>query len=63
MSGKPLNVNEVLDGLAECWSPQVVAAVNDYDVKAVKLEGHLVPQHVHEATDECFVVFAGRLRI
>ena len=46
----------------ERWSPKVIARVNDYDVKVVKVKGEFV-WHRHEDTDELFLVLRGRLRI
>jgi mannose-6-phosphate isomerase-like protein (cupin superfamily) len=54
------NVNEVLDGIDELWSPHVVGEVNDYDVKVANVAGQFT-EHVHEDTDEIFLVIAGRL--
>jgi mannose-6-phosphate isomerase-like protein (cupin superfamily) len=56
------NVEEVLDGLSEHWSPRVVATVNDYDVKVASVAGEFT-EHVHDDTDEFFLVLAGRLRL
>ena len=44
------------------WSPKIVAALNDYDVKVVKVQGRFV-WHQHDETDELFLVMAGQLRI
>jgi mannose-6-phosphate isomerase-like protein (cupin superfamily) len=44
------------------WSPKVVATLNDYDVKVVKLEGEF-PWHTHTETDELFLVLEGELTI
>lgn len=57
-----LNIEAVLDGVPEHWSPRVVAAVNDYDVKVANVAGEFT-EHVHEDTDEFFLVLAGRFRI
>lgn len=46
----------------EHWSPRIVAAVNDYDVKVVKVQGAF-PWHTHDATDELFLVVDGRLTL
>jgi mannose-6-phosphate isomerase-like protein (cupin superfamily) len=46
----------------EHWSPKVVARLNDYEIKVVKLAGEFV-WHSHEDTDELFLVTAGRLTI
>jgi len=44
------------------WSPKVVARLNDYEIKLVKIEGEFV-WHSHDDTDELFLVTAGQLRI
>ena len=44
------------------WSPRIVATLNDYDVKVVKVQGEFV-WHQHDETDELFLVTAGQLRI
>jgi mannose-6-phosphate isomerase-like protein (cupin superfamily) len=44
------------------WSPKVVARMNDYEVKVVKLEGEFT-WHTHEDTDELFLVLEGELTI
>jgi mannose-6-phosphate isomerase-like protein (cupin superfamily) len=57
-----VNLAEKLGKFDEQWQPKVVAALNDYHVKLVKLEGEFV-WHRHEETDELFLVLAGALRI
>lgn len=44
------------------WSPKVVARLNDYEVKVVKVQGQFV-WHTHEDTDELFLVIDGELTI
>lgn len=44
------------------WQPRVVAEMNDYQFKVVKLEGEFV-WHKHGDTDETFIVLDGELRI
>ena len=56
----PSNVHHVLDAVETLWSPQVVAEVNDYDVKAANVAGEY-PEHDHPDTDELFIVLSGRL--
>ena len=46
----------------ETWSPKVVARLNDYEIKVVKLQGEFV-WHSHPDTDELFLVVAGTLTI
>lgn len=57
-----VNLAEKLAKIDERWQPKVVAALNDYHVKLVKLEGEFV-WHRHGETDELFLVLAGALRI
>ncbi|VVE62162.1 cupin [Pandoraea captiosa] len=44
------------------WQPRVVAEMNDYQFKVVKLQGEFV-WHQHADTDETFIVLEGELRI
>ncbi|MDR6491565.1 cupin domain-containing protein [Paraburkholderia sp. 22099] len=44
------------------WQPRVVAEMNDYQFKVVKIEGDFL-WHRHAETDETFIVLAGELRI
>jgi mannose-6-phosphate isomerase-like protein (cupin superfamily) len=56
------NLDEVLAGIAEHWSPRTVAVVNDYDVRVVKVLGEFT-RHSHPETDEFFLVLSGELTI
>ena len=44
------------------WQPKVVAEMNDYQFKVVKLQGDFI-WHDHKDTDETFIVIEGDLRI
>lgn len=57
-----VNLAEKLTLIRDTWSPKAVAAVNDFHVKLVKLEGEFVWHH-HETEDELFLVLQGRLRM
>jgi len=46
----------------EQWKPQVVAEMNDYQFKIVKLKGDFI-WHDDKDTDETFIVMDGDLRI
>ena len=59
---KAINFRQKLGLIAEHWQPRVVAEMNDYQFKLVKLEGDFV-WHEHKDTDETFVVLDGELRI
>lgn len=62
MSHTPMNIDAVLDSFDEHWSPRILAHVNDWDVRLVKVEGTFV-WHSHQDTDELFVVLDGALDI
>src|SRR5262245_15054754 len=46
----------------EQWQPKVMAEMNDYQFKIVKLQGDFV-WHDHKNTNETFIVLDGDLRI
>ncbi|MGW5942380.1 cupin domain-containing protein [Streptomyces celluloflavus] len=58
----PVNLAEKLALFSDHWGPRKVAALNDYEVKVVKVQGEFV-WHTHEDTDELFLVISGRLTI
>jgi mannose-6-phosphate isomerase-like protein (cupin superfamily) len=58
----PVNFAEKLSTFAELWSPRVVAELNDYQFKLVKVQGEFV-WHTHDDTDEAFIVLHGELEI
>jgi mannose-6-phosphate isomerase-like protein (cupin superfamily) len=58
MVNEPVDLAERLSQFSEHWSPKVVARLNDYEVKVVKVEGEFV-RHTHEDTDELFLVIDG----
>lgn len=62
MDYRPINFRQKLGLIAEQWQPKVVAEMNDYQFKLVKLEGDFV-WHDHKDTDETFIVLDGELRI
>ena len=62
MKYEALNFKEKLSLFDEQWSPKVIAQMNDYQFKVVKIKGDFV-WHDHKDTDETFIVLAGTLRI
>ncbi|MCW2592595.1 MAG: cupin [Mycobacterium sp.] len=62
MVNEALDIAEKLSLVSEHWSPKVVARLNDYEIKVVKLQGEFV-WHAHDDTDELFLVVSGELRI
>jgi len=57
-----INFKEKFSQFNEHWSPRVVAQMNDYQFKLVKVEGEFV-WHNHPDTDEVFIVIEGGLNI
>jgi mannose-6-phosphate isomerase-like protein (cupin superfamily) len=57
-----INFQQKFGLFAEQWSPKVVAEMNDYQFKVVKLQGDFI-WHDHKDTDETFIVLEGGLRI
>src|SRR6059058_3763881 len=62
MTSAVVDIDAKLALFAEHWSPKVVARLNDYEIKVVKLQGEFV-WHTHEDTDELFLVVDGELTI
>jgi len=62
MSYQAINFEQKFGMFADQWSPKVVAEMNDYQFKVVKLEGDFI-WHSHHETDETFIVIEGSLRI
>jgi len=62
MEYSPINFRRKFGLFAEQWQPKVVAEMNDYQFKVVKLQGDFV-WHTHAETDEAFLVIDGELRI
>ena len=62
MEYTPINLKEKLDKFTEHWSPKIIAQMNDYYLKLVKLQGDFV-WHSHPDTDETFIVLNGEMQI
>ncbi|MGI5154000.1 cupin domain-containing protein [Microbispora sp. CA-102843] len=62
MNMKPVNVSEALASFDDVYSPRIVARMNDYDVRIAHAKGEHV-WHVHDDTDEFFLVLDGRFDI
>jgi mannose-6-phosphate isomerase-like protein (cupin superfamily) len=62
MEYNPINFRRKFGLFAEQWQPKVVAEMNDYQFKIVKLQGDFI-WHQHADTDEAFLVIEGELRI
>ena len=59
---KPINFQDKLARIPDFWQPRVVAEMNDYQFKLVRIQGDFL-WHDHAETDETFIVLEGRLRI
>jgi mannose-6-phosphate isomerase-like protein (cupin superfamily) len=59
---RPINFADKLGRFAEHWSPRVVAEMNGYQFKLVKIQGEFV-WHSHADTDEVFIVVDGAMSI
>lgn len=62
MAHRGINLAERFSRFTEQWSPKVVARLNDYEIKIVRIQGEFV-WHTHDDTDELFLVLAGELTI
>ncbi len=62
MSYQAISLQQKFGLFSEHWAPKVIAEMNDYQFKIVKLQGDFV-WHDHKDTDETFLVIQGSLRI
>jgi mannose-6-phosphate isomerase-like protein (cupin superfamily) len=62
MTSGPISLSQALAAFTEIYSPRIVGRVNDYDVKIAHTRGDHV-WHVHEDTDEFFLVIDGRFDV
>jgi mannose-6-phosphate isomerase-like protein (cupin superfamily) len=62
MNYQAINFDDKCDLLSEHWVPKVIAEMNDYQFKLVKIKDDFV-WHSHADTDETFIVIDGNLRI
>ncbi|WP_370423390.1 cupin domain-containing protein [Streptomyces sp. QH1-20] len=62
MINEPIDLKSALSSFDQLWSPRIVTQVNDYDVRIAKVAGEHI-WHVHENTDEFFLVLDGELGI
>tara|TARA_Y100000588_G_scaffold387157_1_gene484314 strand:- start:1076 stop:1435 length:360 start_codon:yes stop_codon:yes gene_type:complete len=57
-----INLKEKLSKFSEYWTPKIIAEMNDYQFKLVKIKGDFV-WHDHTDTDEVFIVLEGKMSI
>jgi mannose-6-phosphate isomerase-like protein (cupin superfamily) len=62
MTAEPVNLTAALASFDEVYSPRIVTRMNDYDVRVAHVRGEHV-WHVHEHTDEFFLVLDGRFDV
>lgn len=62
MAHRAINFRQKFELFADKWRPKVIAEMNDYQFKLVRIEGDFI-WHDHPDTDETFVVLDGTLRI
>ena len=56
----PINLAEKLSQFSSHWDPHVIAGYNGNDVMVVKFQGEF-PYHLHENTDDFFLVLKGEM--
>jgi len=62
MTVNPVNLNQALATFTDIYSPRIVGRVNDYDIRIAHTRGEHV-WHVHDHTDEFFLVLDGAFDI
>jgi mannose-6-phosphate isomerase-like protein (cupin superfamily) len=62
MTDTPISLNQALAAFSDVYSPRIVGRVNDYDIRVAHARGEHV-WHVHDHTDEFFLVIDGRFDI
>ena len=58
----PVTLSEKLKLIADHWHPRIVARLDDYHVKLVKVQGEFI-WHTHAEQDEMFLVLDGEIVI
>ena len=59
---KKINLKSKFNKFNDLWSPKVIAEMNDYQFKLVKIKNDFV-WHKHHDTDEVFIVVEGKIHI
>ncbi len=59
---KKINFSRKFEKFSDHWSPKVIAEMNDYQFKLVKIKNDFI-WHKHEDTDEVFIVIEGEIAI
>lgn len=62
MNSKSLiNITQEIAKITECFSPKIIAEVNNEYVKIAKINGQEIPWHNHQHEDELFYIIHGTL--
>ena len=62
MRYQPINFAEKFSKFSDQWAPKIVAQMNEYHFKLVRMQGDFV-WHKHAETDETFIVLDGEMKI
>jgi mannose-6-phosphate isomerase-like protein (cupin superfamily) len=62
MEYSAINLEEKFARFSDCWAPKIIAQMNDYHFKLVRLQGDFI-WHSHADTDEVFIVLGGEMSI
>jgi mannose-6-phosphate isomerase-like protein (cupin superfamily) len=62
MESRPVTLNDALAQFDEIYSPRIVGRVNDYDIRIAHTKGEHM-WHVHDHTDEFFLVLDGQFNV
>jgi mannose-6-phosphate isomerase-like protein (cupin superfamily) len=62
MTDTPISLSQALAAFSDVYSPRIVGRVNDYDIRIAHVQGEHV-WHVHDHTDEFFLVIDGQFDI
>ncbi len=62
MDYQSINLLQKFAAFHDTWAPKVIAEMNDYQFKLVRLQGDFL-WHDHHDTDETFLVLEGLLKI
>ena len=57
-----INLQSKFELFSEYWSPKIIAEMNNYQFKLVKIKGEFT-WHEHKKTDEVFIVIEGSMGI
>ena len=57
-----INLFEKFSKFTEHWEPRVIAEMNNYQFKLVRIKGDFI-WHNHPDTDETFIVIQGNMKI